>query len=228
MSLYEGMFLLDNRQANRDWEGSLGSVKAVIEKHGGEILRCDKWGERRLAYEVEGHRRGTYVLAYFNAEGDAVNRIYRDCELSELILRVLMLQVSSMPSEEDLRKQTEAAEGRGGRRSSESRGRRSKSRDERKDEDTGDEDTGEGDKKKSDEADTGDAGKGHESGEGEAKPEETAEAAPEPVKSETAEEKPEETAEAAPEPVKSETAEEKPEEPAPGAETEAESDEEKS
>ncbi len=215
MSLYEGMFLLDNRQANRDWEGSLESVKAVIEKHGGEILRCDKWGERRLAYEVEGRRRGTYVLAYFNAEGDAVNRIYHDCELSELILRVLMLQVSRMPSEEELRKQGEAAEGRLGRRSSESRGRRPKARDR----DEEDEDSDDGDK--GDEADTEKSG--------ETEPDETdAGASDEEEKSVEGEEEPEKAAEPALEPVKSEAAEETPDEPAPGGETETESDEEKS
>ena len=33
MSLYEGMFLMDNRQANRDWEGSLEKLKAMLSKH---------------------------------------------------------------------------------------------------------------------------------------------------------------------------------------------------
>lgn len=100
MSLYEAMFLLDNRQANRDWDGSLDSVKAIVTKHGGEIVRCEKWGERRLAYEIDGRRRGTYVLMYFNADGEAVNRIYRENELSELVLRALILKVKALPPEE--------------------------------------------------------------------------------------------------------------------------------
>lgn len=103
MSLYEAMFLLDNRQANRDWDGSLDSVKALVTKHGSEIVRCEKWGERRLAYDIDGRRRGTYVLMYFNAEGEAVNRIYRESELSELVLRVLMLKVNVLPPEEQLK-----------------------------------------------------------------------------------------------------------------------------
>ena len=103
MSLYEGMFVMDNRQANRDWDGSLEKLKSMITKHGGEIVRCDKWGERKLAYEMDGRRRGTYVLTFFNATGSAVTEIYRECELTELMLRALILKVPCIPPEDQLR-----------------------------------------------------------------------------------------------------------------------------
>jgi ribosomal protein S6 len=93
------MFLIDNRQANRDWDGSVDTLKGILSKHGASILRCEKWGERKLAYEIKGRRRGTFVLTYFEAEGDAVNNIYRDCELSELILRALVLTTKRLPPE---------------------------------------------------------------------------------------------------------------------------------
>ena len=100
MSLYEGMFMMDNRRANRDWEGALEALAAMVAKHDGEILRTVKWGERRLAYEVAGRRRATYVLVYFNCGGDGVNRIYRECELSELVYRALILKISELPPED--------------------------------------------------------------------------------------------------------------------------------
>ncbi len=103
MSLYEGMFLMDNRQANRDWEGSLEKVKGILTKHGAEIVRCDKWGERKLAYEIKGRRRGTYVLAYFNATGTVANEVYRECELSEMFLRAMVVKVDKVAPEELLK-----------------------------------------------------------------------------------------------------------------------------
>ncbi len=109
MSLYEGMFVLDNRQANRDWDGSLEKLKGIVEKHGAEMVRCEKWGERKLSYEINRRRRATYVLAHFQAEGQAVNRIYRECELSELILRALILKRKALPSEEETRRLAEAS-----------------------------------------------------------------------------------------------------------------------
>ena len=99
MNLYEGMFVMDHRQANRDWEGSLESLKGILTKQGAEILRCERWGDRRLAYEIQGQRRATYVLIYFRASGEAISGIYRDVELSELLLRALVLKVPALPPE---------------------------------------------------------------------------------------------------------------------------------
>lgn len=97
MSLYEGMFLMDNRQANRDWDACLEKVKGMVTKYGAKIERCEKWGERRLAYEIKGRRRGTYVLMFFTATGTAVTEIYRECELSDLMLRTLILKADAVP-----------------------------------------------------------------------------------------------------------------------------------
>jgi hypothetical protein len=52
---------------------------------------------------MEGRRRGTYMLMYFNATGTAVNQIYRECELSDLMLRALIVKIEKMPSEESMR-----------------------------------------------------------------------------------------------------------------------------
>jgi small subunit ribosomal protein S6 len=93
------MFLMDNRQANRDWDSCLEGLKGLLAKHGAEVQRVDKWGERRLAYEIKGRRRGTYVLLYFTATGTAVTEIYRECELSELTLRALIVKAAKLPDE---------------------------------------------------------------------------------------------------------------------------------
>ena len=117
MSLYEGMFLIDNRQANRDWDGALATLTSLLTKHGAEILRTVKWGERRLAYEINGRRRATYVLIYFQADGEATNRIYRECELSELVHRALILKIAKLPPEEETRPFEERAADRSSRAS---------------------------------------------------------------------------------------------------------------
>ena len=36
----------------------------------GKILVIKKWDERKLAYEINGQKRGTYIIAYFTAPGD--------------------------------------------------------------------------------------------------------------------------------------------------------------
>ena len=63
-----------------------------------------KWDERRLAYDVKGKSRGTYILAYFNCDPLKISGIERDVTLSESIVRVLILRTDKM-SKEDLEKE---------------------------------------------------------------------------------------------------------------------------
>src|SRR4051812_32701229 len=87
---YEAMFLFGPSAAT-DGEGALNNAKGIIERHGGKIIVLKKWDERRLAYEIRGQKRGTYLVAFFTAPGTAIAPIERDVNLSEDILRVIVL-----------------------------------------------------------------------------------------------------------------------------------------
>ena len=88
---YEAMFLLDNTAATADFEATAAQVDKILEKHGAELVHNEKWDERRLAYEIKGHRRATYYLVYFRAPSSAIVEIERDAALNEVILRYLAI-----------------------------------------------------------------------------------------------------------------------------------------
>ena len=90
--LYEGMFLLHQGAIASDFPGCIDHVTGIIERHGGQIVLCRKWEERRLAYDIQGQRRGTFLLIYFSAPGSAITKIERDCNLSEKVLRTLIIR----------------------------------------------------------------------------------------------------------------------------------------
>jgi len=90
LKLYEAMFLVDSNRARADHAKVLEELKAVLEKGGGQLVNCDRWDERKLAYAIAKRRRGSYYLAHFRAEGEAITRIQRAAELSETVLRVLV------------------------------------------------------------------------------------------------------------------------------------------
>lgn len=89
---YEGMFLIDNAHANKDWDAVVKQVHEILQKHNAEIVTSEKWGERKLAYKVKGQKRGTYLLIRFNAPTSAITPIKQDCSLSEIILRSLIIR----------------------------------------------------------------------------------------------------------------------------------------
>jgi small subunit ribosomal protein S6 len=92
-STYEGMFILDPNRYGRDMYGVSGQVTETIEKAGGEILVSRLWEERKLAYPIKGHRRGTYWLTYFKVEGEQIKGLNRQFEINDNVLRTLILKV---------------------------------------------------------------------------------------------------------------------------------------
>ena len=96
MRTYEAMFLIDNTKAS-DWDSAVQHVHDILKKGGAQVISTEKWGERKLAYHVNGHRRGTYMQIYFDAATDAIPDMRRDCILSDAILRTLILKAHKRP-----------------------------------------------------------------------------------------------------------------------------------
>ena len=82
-------------------------ITEIAEKMGGQIERTDNWGRRRLAYEINRHREGTYVLELINGPGEMVREIDRRLRVHDQVLRHLVVRV-----DEDLRKAQRARDRR--------------------------------------------------------------------------------------------------------------------
>jgi len=90
--MYEGLFLIDNAHATMEWDAVVKHIHDILQKNGSEILKTEKWGEKKLAYKIKGHKRGTYLLIHFNAKNTAVATIKRDFQLSDYIVRSLIVK----------------------------------------------------------------------------------------------------------------------------------------
>ncbi|MBI4565906.1 MAG: 30S ribosomal protein S6 [Planctomycetes bacterium] len=92
MPTYEGMFLVDPTVAQREWPKVVEELERVVKKNGASVVQISKWGERKLAFPVRKCARGTYVLVYVDAPEQAVGKIRADFQLSEVVLRSLILR----------------------------------------------------------------------------------------------------------------------------------------
>lgn len=110
MKLYEGMFLLDNNEVRNDWKAAKALVTGTLEKHGANVITARRWDERRLAYPIKKRNRATYLLCYFEADPSTSEILRRDFDLSEKILRYLILSAEAVPDEERELSQAELAD----------------------------------------------------------------------------------------------------------------------
>lgn len=91
VGLYEGLFLL-SQGASSDLLQCLDHVRQVLQNRGAKVVALRKWDDRKLAYPIKGQRRGVYLLGHFEAPAESLTQIDRDLNLSEIVLRNMILR----------------------------------------------------------------------------------------------------------------------------------------
>jgi len=95
---YEAMFLL-NPTVVSDWSAGEAEIRRLLERAEARVLGLKRWDERKLAYEIDGHKRGLFGLVFFEANGDKIGDLERDARLSEAVLRLLVLRAEGLTQE---------------------------------------------------------------------------------------------------------------------------------
>lgn len=100
MTIYEGMYLLDNETVRQDWNSAKSIITGTLEKHGATVHTARRWDERRLAYPIKKRNRATFLLSYFEIPGENIPAMRRDFELNDYVLRSLEIAVEAIPETE--------------------------------------------------------------------------------------------------------------------------------
>ncbi|MBM98035.1 MAG: 30S ribosomal protein S6 [Planctomycetaceae bacterium] len=87
------MFLLDSNRYARDPNAISKQIDQMVAECGGEMLASRLWSEQKLAYPIEGHRKGTYWLTYFRMDSLKQVDLNRACKLNENVLRNLIIKI---------------------------------------------------------------------------------------------------------------------------------------
>ncbi|MCC6348351.1 MAG: 30S ribosomal protein S6 [Candidatus Eisenbacteria bacterium] len=89
MTKYETVYILEPGYDEARAAEESARVSGWIKDLGGEVVEVQKWGKRRLAYEIERKRDGVYTLVVWSGAGPMVKEIERRLRLNESVMRVL-------------------------------------------------------------------------------------------------------------------------------------------
>lgn len=92
MRAYETMFVLAPTLDDAGVEAAIERLSGVITEQGGDITHVDRWGRRRLAYEIDGHKDGYYTVISFLAEAGATAELERIMRISDGVLRFVVVR----------------------------------------------------------------------------------------------------------------------------------------
>jgi len=92
MKAYELLYIIRPDLDEEATTALVDRLSGLVASNGGENLTVDKWGKRRLAYEIEDYKEGQYILMNFDGEGRTSQEIERVMKISDDVIRFLTVR----------------------------------------------------------------------------------------------------------------------------------------
>ena len=90
MRNYELMCIIQPDLDETAMNGVLDKVKGWITDSGGNVDKAEVWGRRRMAYSINKHREGQYVLLNVTMNPAATSELERNLRYQEAIMRHML------------------------------------------------------------------------------------------------------------------------------------------
>lgn len=96
---YEVMFIASPDLGGEEAvDGLIERFGRLIVDEGGQVTGVDKWGKKRLAYEINGYTEGYYVVITFRAEAPVVDELNRVMRITDGVIRHLVVRLEREPA----------------------------------------------------------------------------------------------------------------------------------
>jgi len=93
MKRYETVAITSADHPDNEIEGLIERYRGIIESREGIVVRMERWGRRRLAYEIKKQNKGFYFLFNFAADPEHVDELERNFKLDDRILRFMTIKL---------------------------------------------------------------------------------------------------------------------------------------
>jgi len=111
MNIYENIVILNASLSDEEIETASGKIKDLITNSGGEILKTDVWGRRKLAYEIKKQKKGFYLLLVFKSPSAAIKKLEGYYKVFDPVVKYMVIKLEKKQAEAALKSTatTEAA-----------------------------------------------------------------------------------------------------------------------
>jgi len=93
MRPYEVMIIFDAGLEEETIRAVLDRATEALTSRGGAVVRVDRWGRRRFAYEVKHRLEGYYVLVEASADPPAMAEMDRVLSLADEVVRHKVMRI---------------------------------------------------------------------------------------------------------------------------------------
>lgn len=102
MRHYETTYILRPNLGEEQFTEIINRTNAIVTDTGGAIISLDRWGIKRLAYEINKEVQGYYVYMNYASTGDAVKELERIFRIDDRALRFLTIKLGDAMTVESI------------------------------------------------------------------------------------------------------------------------------
>jgi len=107
---YEVIAIVLANLTDEDITALIERSQTIITDRKGVVAKIDKWGKRRLAYEINKQKDGYYFLIDFAGDGPIVAEIERNYKIDDRILKFMTVKKEGASTREGIEQEFAAAE----------------------------------------------------------------------------------------------------------------------
>ena len=87
MNKYELIYIIDTAVEEAARKELIEKFNGIITANGGEVVKVEEWGKRRLAYAIDYKTEGYYVYVGFNGASELPKELSRNLGINESVIR---------------------------------------------------------------------------------------------------------------------------------------------
>ncbi len=92
MRKYEIMYIIRPTVLEDDRKALIEELNTIFTSRGAEVAKVTEWGMKDLAYEIEKHKKGYYVVLDVVTDDEARIEFDRVVRIKESIIRYMILK----------------------------------------------------------------------------------------------------------------------------------------
>lgn len=93
MNVYENMVILNAALSDEEADAAISRIKDLVTGQGGEVLKVDVWGRRKLAYDINKHKKGFYVLLFYKAPPATIKKLDEFFKVFDAVLKYIIFRL---------------------------------------------------------------------------------------------------------------------------------------
>ena len=117
MNYYEILYIVNPNFERKKIDDAMKEIESRLKKTKSKIINHVIWGKKKLAYPIQNHKYGTYIMAHYNGgDKNALDEFNSWLKLSDLVIRHMIVRLNSEPrivekTDDDLNLESEKEKG---------------------------------------------------------------------------------------------------------------------